>query len=237
MFRVHQFDKVQSWLPGMGYRARQAFPRSICACQAMSKSCADLCARRTCPRRAIVPARWRTADFRPRNWPPLRPGLVYVSLSAFGHTGPWASRRGFDTVVQTVSGMMIPPGGGGPGRDAGAPILPGLGHRLLHRLPDGVWRNGSGRAPRAGKAAVGSCASPLPRSAKSIADRGEVPAAALKDVPVEFSCLEHRSMVSHTPSGSLRHLKPVVQLSETQPRWTRPSVPLGYHRPEWPSAA
>ncbi|MFI5001147.1 MAG: CoA transferase, partial [Reyranellales bacterium] len=24
----------------------------------------------------------------------LRPGLVYVSLSAFGHTGPWASRRG-----------------------------------------------------------------------------------------------------------------------------------------------
>src|SRR5439155_17676389 len=35
----------------------------------------------------------------------IRPGLVYVSLCAFGHTGPWASRRGFDTVVQTVSGM------------------------------------------------------------------------------------------------------------------------------------
>src|SRR6059036_1319334 len=32
----------------------------------------------------------------------IRPGLVYVSLSAFGHAGPWASRRGFDTVVQTV---------------------------------------------------------------------------------------------------------------------------------------
>src|SRR5262249_41733769 len=37
----------------------------------------------------------------------IRPGLVYVSLSAFGHTGPWASRRGFDTVVQTVSGITI----------------------------------------------------------------------------------------------------------------------------------
>jgi crotonobetainyl-CoA:carnitine CoA-transferase CaiB-like acyl-CoA transferase len=35
----------------------------------------------------------------------LRPGLVYVSLSAFGHAGPWAARRGFDTVVQTVSGI------------------------------------------------------------------------------------------------------------------------------------
>ena len=37
----------------------------------------------------------------------VRPGLVYVSLCAFGHTGPWASRRGFDTVVQTVSGMTV----------------------------------------------------------------------------------------------------------------------------------
>ena len=35
----------------------------------------------------------------------LRPGLVYVSLCAFSHVGPWASRRGFDTVVQTVSGI------------------------------------------------------------------------------------------------------------------------------------
>src|SRR5262245_65678546 len=35
----------------------------------------------------------------------LRPGIVFVSLSAFGHVGPWASRRGFDTVVQTVSGI------------------------------------------------------------------------------------------------------------------------------------
>src|SRR5437899_6231533 len=37
----------------------------------------------------------------------IRPGLVYVSLCAFSHAGPWASRRGFDTVVQTVSGMTI----------------------------------------------------------------------------------------------------------------------------------
>src|ERR1700724_2654321 len=36
----------------------------------------------------------------------VRPGLVYVSLCAFSHAGPWASRRGFDTVVQTVWGIM-----------------------------------------------------------------------------------------------------------------------------------
>ena len=42
-------------------------------------------------------------------------------------------------------------------------------------------------------------------------------------------------MASDTPAGRLRHLKPVVQLSETPPRWARPSVPLGYQRPVWPA--
>ena len=35
----------------------------------------------------------------------MRPGIVYVSLSAFGFDGPWHARRGFDTLVQTVSGI------------------------------------------------------------------------------------------------------------------------------------
>src|SRR6516162_10807340 len=35
----------------------------------------------------------------------LRPGLVYVSLCAFRPTGPSATSRGFDTVVQNVSGI------------------------------------------------------------------------------------------------------------------------------------
>ena len=34
-----------------------------------------------------------------------RPGLVYASLSAYGRQGPWADRRGFDSLVQTVSGI------------------------------------------------------------------------------------------------------------------------------------
>jgi crotonobetainyl-CoA:carnitine CoA-transferase CaiB-like acyl-CoA transferase len=33
------------------------------------------------------------------------PGLVVLSLSAWGHTGPWASRRGFDSLVQAASGI------------------------------------------------------------------------------------------------------------------------------------
>ena len=66
--------------------------------------------------------------------------------------------------------------------------------------------------------------------------RGQVPDDDLKDVAKEFTIpeLERWSMVSDTPMGRLRHLGPVLRLSETPPRWTRPSAPLGYHEPVWP---
>src|SRR5216683_2685409 len=49
----------------------------------------------------------------------LRPGLIYVSLCAFSHVGPWASRRGFDTVVQNVSGITTRQGELFPGAQPG----------------------------------------------------------------------------------------------------------------------
>jgi len=63
-----------------------------------------------------------------------------------------------------------------------------------------------------------------------------VPEADLKDVPKEFTSAEllRWSMMSDTPVGRLRHLGPVLRLSETPPRWARPSVPLGYNAPVWP---
>ena len=76
----------------------------------------------------------------------------------------------------------------------------------------------------------------LAQVGKWIVDLGEVPAADLAGVAAEFTPaeLDAWSMVSDTPSGHLRHLKPVVRMSETQPYWARPSVPLGYHQPVWP---
>jgi hypothetical protein len=76
----------------------------------------------------------------------------------------------------------------------------------------------------------------LAQIGKWIVGLGDVPATALGNVPSEFTAaeLDSWSTASETPCGQLRHLKPVVQLSETPPHWARPSVPLGYHRPAWP---
>ena len=36
-----------------------------------------------------------------------RPGIVAVSLTAYGTTGPWGGRRGFDSLVQTATGFNL----------------------------------------------------------------------------------------------------------------------------------
>src|SRR3954469_16760843 len=43
--------------------------------------------------------------FGPEEVAQLRPGIVYVSLCAYGHEGPWANRRGFDSLVQNANGI------------------------------------------------------------------------------------------------------------------------------------
>jgi crotonobetainyl-CoA:carnitine CoA-transferase CaiB-like acyl-CoA transferase len=37
----------------------------------------------------------------------LRPGIVYATVSAYGRQGPWSGLRGFDTLVQTASGIAL----------------------------------------------------------------------------------------------------------------------------------
>jgi CoA-transferase family III len=41
------------------------------------------------------------------------PGLVVVSLSAWGSTGPWGGRRGFDSIVQAACGIAVAESGDG----------------------------------------------------------------------------------------------------------------------------
>jgi hypothetical protein len=176
--------------------------------------------------------------FSPEELAALRPGIVCISLSAFGHTGPWASRRGFDTVVQTVSGMTIRQAEAVPGRKPGPQFYPvsAIDYCTGYLMAFGAMVALARRAREGGSWLVRTS---LAQVGKWIVDRGEVPAGMLSDVPADFSRAEIESWAtwSETPSGRLRHLKPVVQLSETQPYWARPSVPLGYHPPAWPTAA
>src|SRR5437899_2941826 len=166
----------------------------------------------------------------------LRPGLVYVSLSAFSHTGPWAHRRGFDTVVQTVSGMTTRQAEVVPGKNPGPQFYPvsAIDYCTGYLMAFGAMVALERRARQGGSWLVRLS---LAQVGKWMADLGEVPAESLKGGPEEFSRteLDGWSTVSQTPSGLLKHLKPVAQMTETPPYWARPSVPLGYHKPVWPA--
>jgi hypothetical protein len=168
----------------------------------------------------------------------LRPGLVYVSLCAFSHKGPWASRRGFDTVVQNVSGITTRQGELFPGAEPGPQFYPvsAIDYLTGYLMAFGAMVALARRAREGGSWLVRIS---LAQTGRWLVDRGEVPEAALKDVAKDIpqAEIDRWSIESDTPVGRLRHLGPTVRLSETPPRWARPSVPLGYNEPAWPARA
>ena len=169
----------------------------------------------------------------------LRPGLVYVSLCAFSHKGPWASRRGFDTVVQNVSGITTRQGELFPGAEPGAPQfypVSAIDYLTGYLMAFGAMVAMARRAREGGSWLVRIS---LAQTGRWLVDRGEVSTAALKDVAKEIpqADIDRWSIESDTPVGRLRHLGPTVRLSETPPYWARPSVPLGYNEPAWPARA
>jgi len=61
----------------------------------------------------------------------LNPGLIYVSCTGFGQTGPYAEKKGYDTVFQAMGGIMSL-----TGEKGGGPVKPGL---PVADLTSGLW--------------------------------------------------------------------------------------------------
>ena len=61
----------------------------------------------------------------------LNPRLVYVSCTGFGQTGPYAHKKGYDTVFQAMGGLMSL-----TGEKGGGPVKPGL---PVADLTSGLW--------------------------------------------------------------------------------------------------
>jgi crotonobetainyl-CoA:carnitine CoA-transferase CaiB-like acyl-CoA transferase len=167
--------------------------------------------------------------FSPEEAARLRPGIVYVTLSAWGTEGPWKDRRGFDSIVQTVSGMAYMQSGAGsdPLRPKLLPVSV-IDYVSGYLMAFGAMTALARRATEGGSWLVRVS---LARTGKWIVDRGTV--GDFASVPVELPNEELQKLLMQT--RNFTHLKPVLGLSETPPRWERPPAPLGAHPAEWPA--
>ena len=169
--------------------------------------------------------------FSPQDAARINPGIVYVSLSAYGHAGPWAERRGFDSLVQTATGFNH-----AEGQAAGVEgpkELPAqmLDHATGYLMAFGAMmakarqeREGGSWHVRVSLAQTGRWLWNLGRVADGLktADlNGEVVAPFIEEVPSGFGLLR---AVSHSAT-----------LSKTPAFWARPAMPLGSHPPQWPA--
>jgi len=156
-----------------------------------------------------------------------RPGIVYVSLSAYGTQGPWAGRRGFDSLVQTAMGFNHAEGeanGDGVPRPMPMQILDeATGYLIAFGAAAALWRQqreGGSWHVQVSLAQTGHWLRSLGRLPNGLA-------VARPDVA---------PYVETTASGfgTLRAVRHSAQLSRTPARWTRPSVPPGSSAPLWP---
>ena len=159
----------------------------------------------------------------------MRPGIVYVSLSAYGHEGPWANRRGFDSLVQNANGINDAEARSGRRDAAEAVALPGA--RSRDRLPDGVRRHDRAGAARAAGRQLARAR--VARADRSLAPSlGRIDGLACADPGSE--AVQDRLDENDSGFGRLTTVRHAATMAETPPRWARPSVPLGTHQPRWP---
>lgn len=156
-----------------------------------------------------------------------RPGIVCVSLSAYGTHGPWANRRGFDSLVQTAMGFNHAEGeAAGDGKPKPLPMQildEATGYLMAFGTAAALWR----QQQEGGSWHVQVS---LAQTGQWLRGLGRVPGGLTIPKP------DFRPYVETSDSGfgKLAALRHSAQLSRTPAAWPRPSMPPGSHPPAWP---
>jgi crotonobetainyl-CoA:carnitine CoA-transferase CaiB-like acyl-CoA transferase len=169
--------------------------------------------------------------FSPEDAANINPGIVYVSLSAYGHAGPWAGRRGFDSLVQTSTGFNHAEGQAA-GID-GPKELPAqmLDHATGYLMAFGAMMAKARQSREGGSYLVRVS---LAQTGRWLWNLGRI-AGGLKTEDLKADALQ--PFLGNMPSGFgvLNAVSHSARLSKTPAFWVRPAMPLGSHAPEWPA--
>jgi crotonobetainyl-CoA:carnitine CoA-transferase CaiB-like acyl-CoA transferase len=168
--------------------------------------------------------------FSPQDAARINPGIVYVSLSAYGHAGPWADRRGFDSLVQTATGFNHAEGQAA-GID-GPKELPAqmLDHATGYLMAFGAMMAKARQSREGGSWHVRVS---LAQTGRWLWNLGRV-ADGLKTEDLKADAVTPFAEELASGFGPLRSVSHSAVLSKTPAFWARPAMPLGSHPPQWP---
>src|SRR5882757_6087417 len=169
--------------------------------------------------------------FSPEEAARINPGIVYVTLSAFGQAGPWGERRGFDSLVQTTTGFNHAEGQAA-GVD-GPKELPAqmLDHATGYFMAFGAMMAKARQAREGGSWHVRVS---LAQTGQWLWNLGRLEGGL--NTPDLTGEAVHSAFMETVSSGfgTLTAVRHSAVLSATPARWSRPAMPLGSHPPQWP---
>jgi crotonobetainyl-CoA:carnitine CoA-transferase CaiB-like acyl-CoA transferase len=154
-----------------------------------------------------------------------RPGIIYLSISAYGHGGPFSNRGGWEQIAQCSTGICLDNG------DERPKLLPASAcdYTTGYNGAYGVLLALARRAREGGSYHVRVS---LCRSGMYIYRQGKVQYPK-SDMTLSQAELNSIMVESKTGHGTLRHLAPVLRLSETKPYWDKTTPLLGSSAPAW----
>lgn len=158
----------------------------------------------------------------------LNPALIDVSLNAYGWTGAWAERRGFDSLVQMSSGIADA-GMRAAGSDRPLPLpVQALDHATGYLMAAAAIRGltqrlatGEGCQVRASLARTARLLMDCPHAAEDSGPIGPV-------MPDDFA-----SGIENTAWGPAQRLKPAEKVAGSPTRWDLPASALGSADAAW----
>jgi crotonobetainyl-CoA:carnitine CoA-transferase CaiB-like acyl-CoA transferase len=172
------------------------------------------------------PGGLRSLGFGPDDAARRRPGIVYVSLTAYCAQGPWAGRRGFDSLVQTAMGFNDAEGAAaGQGRPRPLPM------QILDQATGYLIAFTAAAALRRQRAEGGSWHVQL-----SLAQTGQwLRSLGRLERGLEAIAPEIEPYVQASSSGfgTLKAVRHSAHLARTPAFWARPSQPPGHSPPHW----
>jgi crotonobetainyl-CoA:carnitine CoA-transferase CaiB-like acyl-CoA transferase len=156
-----------------------------------------------------------------------RPGIVCVSLSAYGPQGPWRNRRGFDSLVQTAMGFNRAEAEafGDPQRPKPLPM------QILDEASGYLIAFGAAAALRRQQLEGGSwhVQVSLAQTGHWLRQLGRVPGGCTATAP----SLEPYVVTEPSGFGQLSALRHSARLGRTPAAWTHPSEPPGRSPARW----